>query len=269
MEGRKMHYRYTLILLFAWFGAIGQTTVPNTNTFKLSDVTAVVGGNNLVTAFTNSVDAYFDPTYKGSKNQLYNFRNYKKSDVAVTSQSATATGSSSASVTFDISSTNYDLTDWAILCYTSGFSYVGRLDGSASGTSQSVSESYTGLNPSSTYLFQCFGVDASGNAAAEWTNEITTSGCTRPGGLTAGSFVYSVGGVTVTSGNVCDVWAACGTCLDITVQSTYAEGADVYAGTGSDCTKASDGYYLVWVPTEGGYWVPVQISGGKLYYVAC
>ena len=51
-------------------------TVPNTTTFSLINVTTVVGGTNLVSAFTNAVDAQFDPAYKGAKNNLLNFRNY-------------------------------------------------------------------------------------------------------------------------------------------------------------------------------------------------
>jgi hypothetical protein len=51
-------------------------TVPNTTTFSLQDVVNVVGGSSLSAAFTNAVDACFDPTYKGSKNNLLNFRNY-------------------------------------------------------------------------------------------------------------------------------------------------------------------------------------------------
>ena len=65
-----------IILLFFLSGfAFGQS-VPNTTTFHLTDVTAVVGGTSLSQAFTNSVDSYFDPAYKGSKDRLSNFRNY-------------------------------------------------------------------------------------------------------------------------------------------------------------------------------------------------
>ncbi len=53
------------------------TSVPDTNTFYLSDVVAVVGGNSLTSCFANSVDAFFDPAYKGVKDRLSNFRNYK------------------------------------------------------------------------------------------------------------------------------------------------------------------------------------------------
>lgn len=53
--------------------------VPNTTTFTLSDVTGAVigiGSNDLVECFAHAVDAQFDATYKGSKNNQYNFRNY-------------------------------------------------------------------------------------------------------------------------------------------------------------------------------------------------
>ena len=51
-------------------------TVPNTTNFSLQDVNAVVGGGSLVSCFATAMDVSFDPTYKGSKNNLLNFRNY-------------------------------------------------------------------------------------------------------------------------------------------------------------------------------------------------
>lgn len=56
--------------------------VPDAASFKLSDVIAAVEdhagdiSNTLVTAFANSIDSYFDPAYKGSKDRQSNFRNY-------------------------------------------------------------------------------------------------------------------------------------------------------------------------------------------------
>lgn len=70
-----MRNKIVILLLFLSGFIFGQS-VPNTNTFKLSDVSAVVGGISLSQTFTNSVDAYFDPTYKGNKDRLSNFRNY-------------------------------------------------------------------------------------------------------------------------------------------------------------------------------------------------
>lgn len=73
-----MKIKLLILSLFIWVGSFAQS-VPNTNTFTLSDVTSVVAGigsNDLVECFAHAVDAYFDATYKGSKNSLYNFRNY-------------------------------------------------------------------------------------------------------------------------------------------------------------------------------------------------
>lgn len=56
--------------------------VPDTNTFSLQDVHEVVSEHtpatmgNLDNCFVNSVDDFFDPLYKGSKDRLSNFRNY-------------------------------------------------------------------------------------------------------------------------------------------------------------------------------------------------
>ncbi len=65
-----------IILLLFLSGIVYGQSVPNTNTFHLTDVTAVVGGNSLTQCFTNSIDNYFDPVYKGAKDRLSNFRNY-------------------------------------------------------------------------------------------------------------------------------------------------------------------------------------------------
>lgn len=56
------------------------TSVPNTTTFSLLDVVAVVGGADLEECFNNATDAHFDPAHItnawGTKNNLLNFRNY-------------------------------------------------------------------------------------------------------------------------------------------------------------------------------------------------
>lgn len=51
-------------------------SVPDNNSFSLSDVVSVTGGTSLQAAFTNSIDEFFDASYKGSKDRLSNFRNY-------------------------------------------------------------------------------------------------------------------------------------------------------------------------------------------------
>lgn len=58
-------------------------SVPNTNTFSLSDVKTELESNGASTT-TNLVDAFhhanswgFDPTYLGEGDNLLNFRNYE------------------------------------------------------------------------------------------------------------------------------------------------------------------------------------------------
>lgn len=50
--------------------------VPNTSTFSMQDVADELWVGDLVAAFATANDGYFDPRYKGSKNSLYNFRNF-------------------------------------------------------------------------------------------------------------------------------------------------------------------------------------------------
>jgi len=56
--------------------------VPNTTTFTLADVVAEFGGGptSLSGCFAVAVDSHFNPSYKGSKNSLLNFRNYSRSN---------------------------------------------------------------------------------------------------------------------------------------------------------------------------------------------
>lgn len=54
-------------------------SVPNTNTFSLTDVGNEIGlasPYSLLDCFNNAIAGGFDPAYEGSKNSLYNFRNY-------------------------------------------------------------------------------------------------------------------------------------------------------------------------------------------------
>jgi len=52
--------------------------VPDTATFSLQDVVNVIplAQSSLQDCFDDAVDDFFDPTYKGSKDALLNFRNY-------------------------------------------------------------------------------------------------------------------------------------------------------------------------------------------------
>jgi hypothetical protein len=58
---------------------MSELSVPNTNNFSLIDVVAVSGltsAGDLQQSFLASTDSFFDPQYKGTKTNLYNFRHY-------------------------------------------------------------------------------------------------------------------------------------------------------------------------------------------------
>ena len=67
--------------------------VPNTTTFTMDDVFDEVGYLDLVTCFSNSVDSYFNPLYKGSKDRLSNFRDYKVTVILTSFLSSTGNSS--------------------------------------------------------------------------------------------------------------------------------------------------------------------------------
>ena len=62
------------------------TTVPNTTTFTLQNVVAAVNPttDDLNDCFNDADSAQFDPAYQGSKDRLYNFRNYGNQSTAIT-----------------------------------------------------------------------------------------------------------------------------------------------------------------------------------------
>ena len=71
--------KYLLILVIGLFAFAPD--VPNTSTFRFSQVTMAVygdsaSGRNLTSAFADATGT-FDPSYVGSKTNLLNFRNYK------------------------------------------------------------------------------------------------------------------------------------------------------------------------------------------------
>jgi len=74
--------------------------VPNTTTFTLQNVVDEVNPttDDLAACFTDADECYFDPTYEGSKNNLLNFRNYKK-PVITTAPLARVAGALSTSST--------------------------------------------------------------------------------------------------------------------------------------------------------------------------
>jgi len=121
-------------------------------------------------------------------------------------------------------------------------------------------------NANSTYFDPAYAV-AGGNYLDDFRNYGPTA-CTRPGGLYTVTFYSKDNGVVVTSGNACGTWYPCTSgCISVVGQTTGYEGADVYSGTGTDCTKLADGYYVV--ATGGDTYTAVHIVSGVLHYVPC
>jgi hypothetical protein len=94
-------------------------SVPNTHTFSLQDVAheiygSSISGKSLRGCFTDSVAGKFDPTYKGSKDRLSNFRNYGATlacdlTFCVGSGSGTAVAYKGGYYSINIVSTEYDV----------------------------------------------------------------------------------------------------------------------------------------------------------------
>jgi hypothetical protein len=106
-------------------------TVPNTDTFTFQNVTAVVGGSDLVAAFANATDAKFDPSYKGSKNNLLNFRNYDTTRGGTSTLSISPTSHAGAG-TFTVTVTASSGTTW-IASASSYTSWIHITGGSGTG----------------------------------------------------------------------------------------------------------------------------------------
>jgi len=142
-------------------------SVPNTNTFHLTDVTAVTGGTSLSAAFTNSTDSYFDATYKGSKDRLSNFRNYTVACSLPTlismGYSNTNTTSSSFKVSPNISSDGgCSVTERGAVAATTPNPTTSNIKVSnGTGTGQ-YDITFTGLSANTTYYVRPYAINSVG-----------------------------------------------------------------------------------------------------------
>jgi hypothetical protein len=107
----------------------------------------------------------------------------------------------------------------------------------------------------------------SGNCLMEFRN-YGAPPCTRPSGLTACSLWYEMqSGYSVTCDNVCTA-VTLSAVYGLDAQGALTEGSDIYFNSHSDdCTKIDDGCYVLTIGLGPKY--PVQVSGGKLYYLSC
>ena len=100
-------------------------SVPNTNTFTLNDVYIAVSSHaspsaDLSDCFAKSVDAYFDPLYKGAKNSLYNFRNYNPVGITTTTTTTFFQTTTTTTTTQSTNCLTCNLNLWWELNETSG-----------------------------------------------------------------------------------------------------------------------------------------------------
>jgi hypothetical protein len=136
-------------------------SVPNNTVFSLQDVKNVINVVSLADMFTYSVDAYFDPAYKGSKNNLLNFRNYTEPFISC----------SPTSVIFHYNVTVY---------YNSNICTVSYAKGTISSVTWATGTHFSKSNVGDVYTITCNGSNTSGT---NWTDTLTFHLST--GGLTA------------------------------------------------------------------------------------
>lgn len=165
-----MKTKLLILGLFCWFDSFAQS-VPNTTTFSLSDVTSVVtgiGSNDLVECFAHAVDAYFDPTYKGSKNALYCFRNYTIPGATIPTVTTTAitavTGSTATGGGNVTSDGGASVTARGVCWNTSTNPTVSNSHTSDGTGTGSFTSSLTGLTASTLYYVRAYATNSVGTA---------------------------------------------------------------------------------------------------------
>jgi hypothetical protein len=138
------------------------TSVPNNTVFSLQDVKNVINVASLADMFTYSVDAYFDPAYKGSKNNLLNFRNYTEPYISC----------NPTSVVFHYNGIVYNGSNITTVSYAKG---------TISSVTWATGTHFSYTNVGDVFTITCNGTNTSGTI---WTDTLT--------------FHLSVGGLTAT-----------------------------------------------------------------------
>jgi hypothetical protein len=227
-----------LIILLLWSTCQAQT-VPNTTTFCFSDVTAVVGGTCLSDAFANAINSHFDPTYKGSKNSLSNFRNYNNFFTSVEWCGE-----------FQRDDCEEGIGEIGQVCVDAGYatSWVSQDDAN---------------DQADQYLYGGFGQSFANE------NFGCISSCTRTGNNTA-TLYTSVNGTAINSFNVCVLADSFSYGTSSTGYSDTVTNI-IYANSSlSDCTLFPDGIYvLAYLVEDVTVYIAVEIVSGVLSTYPC
>lgn len=260
-----MKTKLLILLLFCWF----QLPAPNLPITGLcwSDVFTATGTSCSPDAWTAANPAYFDATYAVSGDCLDDWRNYgppAATTPIVTTTAITAITETTATGGGNVTSDGgASVTARGVCCNTSINPTIANshtTDGSGTGSFVSY---MTSLTADVYYYVRAYATNSAGTAYGSNVN-FTATCTTRPSGLTDIILVYFTEGVTITSANVCYYAAHAtdpyGSGSHANWNGTY--GTDVFNGTGTDCTKYTDGYYLIDGPAPRA---GVQVSGGKLF----
>ena len=268
---KDMKSKILILLLFCSFFTFGQS-VPNTNTFSLQDVVGVVGGTSLTQAFSNSVDAYFDPTYKGSKDRLSNFRNYtipSCTPPTVTTASTTAILATSATGGGNVTATGGCAVTARGVCWSTStnptISNSHTTDGSGTG---SFTSSITGLTCGTTYYVRAYATNSAGTAYGGQVS-FTTDSSTLPIFEFRYSAVSACGSVDLLVTNTYSAALLLRSylqCPPVTYESnarrleSVSLGKKVYSFTGS-CSSGLTSCYRVWQNGSNYYIVHIDANG--------
>jgi len=249
-----------LLILFLLVSglAFGQS-VPNTNTFSLDSVRAVIGGTSLTDCFSRAVAADFDATYVGSKDRLSNFRNYTVSVVTYPSGKYISAVSDSSTETF--TGHVYVSTDYGVSFYQITANQLNFVDIGMDTTGQ-----YQTAVVNGGYIFN------SNDWGQSWVQRGTLQSWKEVSVNATGQYQTAV----VYNGNIYNstdygvTWTAVATIrlwksIDVSPSGQYQ-----VAGEESGYVWYSSDYGANWTQTSSisGTWNTVTISTGSVYIYA-
>lgn len=249
-----------LLILFLLVSglAFGQS-VPNTTTFTLDSVKAVIGGTSLSDIFSRAVDSDFDTTYVGAKDRLSNFRNY-----TIAATTTTTSGK------------------WITAVVNGGYIYRSN-DYGTNWTQVGTSQYWWGISMDTTGMYQAAVANGgyiyeSNDFGVIWAQEGTSQAWSAISVSATGVYQTAVvwGGYIYTSSDYGVTWTQQGDSLDWRDVDISPTGQYQIAAVGASGVTGyvyiSTDYGSTWTAETGAglkTWGAVYVnSGGTLYYAA-